>query len=113
MVADRLRLAHRLKQDLLNAVLEAEGELAIALETYTAQELKRLSTSAFKGSDRTDFVLDQFLTQEHNATAVNAIDYFLEHQPQLSLPEKSCLKAGDSLYWVYSESRNFRMSLWG
>ena len=92
MVSDRLTLAHRLKQELLDCVLDAEGDLAIALESYTAQELKRLNTSAFKGSDRTDFILDQFLTHR-NEDETNAIHHFLAQNPQLSLPEQNLIKS--------------------
>lgn len=93
-----LTIADHLKQDLLDDVLNAEGSLAIALEAYTAQELKRLSTSAFKGSDRTAFVMDQFLTEgwhppaKHEAP-IEPIAHYLTTHPGLSEEQKTLLSS--------------------
>jgi hypothetical protein len=96
MLEDRLTLVQHLKQDLREFVLNAEDELAIALESYTVQELKRLSTSAFKGSDRTDFILDQFLTEgwqppENQAAPIQPIEFYLAAHPDLKEELKSLL----------------------
>ena len=91
MPDDRLTQARHLKQDLLDYVLDAEGELAIALETYTAQESKRLSTSAFKGSDRTHFILDQFLTSPPSEPSPSPIASYLNAHSTLSPSEQNIL----------------------
>lgn len=98
MPNDRLQLARRLKQDLLDYVLDAEDELAIALETYTAQESKRLSTSAFKGSDRTDFVLDQFLTEGLTDSGISPIQQYLRDHPKLTEPERALLQSWEHAF---------------
>jgi hypothetical protein len=54
-----LERSHELKQALVDFVLDAEGELAQALETYAAEQLRRGSGD----NTQQDLIIDSFLTQ--------------------------------------------------
>lgn len=74
-----LKHADALKRSLLDFVLDSEGELAIALESYSADELARLGNSQQRGQD---FVMDGFLYEGRVADA-SPIEWFLREQPDL------------------------------
>lgn len=76
-----LALAKRLKQSLLEFVLDAEGDLAIALESYSAEHLAR-AKSQYQGTAQTDLIVDSFLSQGCIGDKT-PIDLFLEHQTDL------------------------------
>jgi len=77
-----LERAGKLKQDLLNFVLDAEGDLAVSLETYCAEHLSRFSKSQYQGSGQTDLVIDCFLT-EGKVGDNTPLELFLESLPEL------------------------------
>ena len=58
-----LEKAKKLKQDLLDFVLDAEGDIAVALESFSAQQLSNFSKSQYQGKNQNDMVLDMFLSE--------------------------------------------------
>lgn len=78
-----LERSHQLKQDLVDFVLEAEGELAQALELYAAEQSRR------KRGDNVqqDLIIDSFLT-EGKVGDKTPLDLFLESQLQLSQSDR-------------------------
>ncbi|MBC7825203.1 MAG: hypothetical protein H7126_15315 [Candidatus Parcubacteria bacterium] len=71
-----LERASELKQALTDFVLDAEGDLATALETYSADQLARASQSQQKDRKQQDLVVDTFLTagQVGNKTPLELFD---------------------------------------
>lgn len=82
-------LAQRIDQHLAakiafrDFVLDAEGELAIALEGFTAEQLKRWSKPVLSGLNRTDLAVDMFLS-EGKIAEQRVIDRFLQLNPAFS-----------------------------
>jgi hypothetical protein len=84
MVDAILDRAWELKQSLVEFVLEAEGELAQALETYVADQLKRFSIPQ-------DLVVDMFVIDGHVGDRT-PIDYFLAASPDLSESDRHLIQ---------------------
>jgi hypothetical protein len=84
-----LNRARELKQLLLAFVLDAEGELATSLETYSAAQLSKLSNAQHQDISWNDLVIDMFLT-EGKLGEQTPIELFLENQPELSESDR-CL----------------------
>lgn len=80
-ILDRSR---ELKQALIEFVLEAEGELATALESYAAQESRRERQDIA----HRDIVIDTFLT-EGKVGDTTPIDLFLDSHPELSQTDRN------------------------
>lgn len=78
--------ARELKQDLIEFVLEAEGELAVALEAYVAQHTSK------DRSDMTqrDLVIDSFLT-EGKVGEKTPLELYIENRPSLSETDRNLL----------------------
>ncbi len=74
-----LERSHELKQDLVDFVLEAEGELAEALESYAAEQSRRKRGD----SVQQDLIIDSFIT-EGKVGDKTPLDLFLD---QSELPE--------------------------
>jgi hypothetical protein len=55
--------ARQLKQSLLDFVLDAEGDLAIALESFSAERLNRFKKAHAQSAAQTDLIVDGFLIQ--------------------------------------------------
>lgn len=87
-----LAQAGALKQALLNFVFDAEGELATALETYTAKQLARPTKLQFQGASQTNLIVDRFLT-EGSVNGKLPLDYFLKSQSTLSSAERSLVQS--------------------
>ncbi len=85
-----LERANELKQALTDFVLDAEGDLATALETYTAEQLARASQSQQKDRKQQDLVVDTFLTagQIGNKTP---LELFVESETGLSKGDRQLL----------------------
>ncbi len=66
-----------LKQHLSDFVLEAEDEIAIALEAFSAQQLSRWAKPSLSGISRTDLAIDMFLTEGRVADQ-SVIDLFIQ-----------------------------------
>ncbi|MBV9385918.1 MAG: hypothetical protein JOZ78_05755 [Chroococcidiopsidaceae cyanobacterium CP_BM_ER_R8_30] len=79
MVDDLKLQAYELKQALTAFVLDAEGELAEALETYAAAQ----SRPGYQDRVQQDLIIDSFLI-EGKVGKQSPLDLFLENQPDLS-----------------------------
>lgn len=82
-----LKRAADLKQALLDFVLDADGELATALESFSADQL---SGAQQQGMNSRDLVTHRFLT-EGVVGASTPIDLFLQHQAGLSDGDRDLL----------------------
>ncbi len=82
--------AKQLKQSLVAFVLDAEGDLAIALEAFIADHLKRSSKSQSQSSTQTDLAVDCFLTQGC-VGGKTPLDLFLEYHTDLSQEDRTLL----------------------
>jgi hypothetical protein len=76
-----LERARELKLELIDFVLAAEGELATALEAYSAKRLAQLPQAP--GSRSTNWIIDLFLT-EGRVGRQTPLQLFIESQPDLS-----------------------------
>jgi hypothetical protein len=85
MVDATLEPAWNLKQALLDFVLDAEGELAQALETYAANRSRSQKSSIPQA-----LIVDAFLT-EGSVSGKTPIDLFLEEHPDLSSGDRALL----------------------
>jgi hypothetical protein len=82
-VSDNVNQSQVLKQALQAFVLDAEGELATALEQYSAAQLKLWSATNLQGINRSNLAIDMFLT-EGQVAGQSVLDIFVENQPSLS-----------------------------
>lgn len=78
-----LERSRELKQDLVEFVLEAEGELAEALEMYAAEQSRRKRGD----SVQQDLIIDTFLT-EGKVGDKTPLDLFLLSKPELSQSDR-------------------------
>lgn len=83
-----LEHSRELKQVLIEFVLEAEGELATALESYAAQESRRERQDIAQR----DLVIDSFLT-EGKVEDKTPIDLFLDSHPELSPSDRDLVSS--------------------
>ncbi len=81
-----LQTAKELHSELIDFVLDAEGELAVSLETFSAEQLANFSQSQYTGAVQNEMVLNMFLTEGYVGNKA-AIAIFLESHPDLS-PQK-------------------------
>ncbi|NJR62526.1 MAG: hypothetical protein HC769_29215 [Cyanobacteria bacterium CRU_2_1] len=82
-----LQRSRDLKQALTDFVLDAEGDLAVALETFSADQLKR---SQQQNMHQRTMVIDRFIT-EGNVGEQTPIDLFLQSEPDLSESDRQLL----------------------
>ena len=82
-----LERAQFLKQELLNFTFDAEGEVAVALEKYSAERLPQLAASPYQGNQKTELVVDSFTT-EGRVGSRTVIDYFLESRSDLPAADR-------------------------
>ena len=78
-----LETAKNLHAELLDFILSAEGDLATALETFSAEQLAKFSQSQYQGASQNEMVLSMFI----NEGVINdntPIDIFLTEHPELS-----------------------------
>ncbi|MEH2379963.1 MAG: hypothetical protein V7K27_13940 [Nostoc sp.] len=83
-----LERSHELKQALVDFVLDAEGELAQALETYAAAQLRRGSGD----STQQDLIIDSFLTAGKVGDK-SPLELFIASHPDLSESDRSLLNS--------------------
>jgi hypothetical protein len=82
--------AAELKQALTDFVLDAEGELATALETFSAEQLAKLPQ---QGGQQQAMVIDRFLTEGKVGTQ-SPIDLFIaSHAAELSADDRALLQS--------------------
>jgi hypothetical protein len=82
-VDEILERSRKLKQNLVNFVLDAEGELAEALEMYAAEH----SRGKRGDSVQQDLIIDTFIT-EGKVGDKTPLDLFLSSQPELSQSDR-------------------------
>ncbi|MEH2083248.1 MAG: hypothetical protein V7K89_25715 [Nostoc sp.] len=83
-----LERSHELKQALVDFVLDAEGELAQALETYAAEQLRRGSGD----STQQDLTIDSFLTAGKVGDK-SPLELFIESHPDLAESDRSLINS--------------------
>ncbi|AFY47179.1 hypothetical protein Nos7524_1298 [Nostoc sp. PCC 7524] len=81
-----LERSHTLKQAVVNFVLDAEGELAQALETYAAAQSRRGSGD----NTQQDLIIDSFIV-EGRVDDQSPIDLFIASQPDLTESDRLLL----------------------
>lgn len=84
---DLIQRSLQLKQDLTDFVLDAEGDLAIALERFSADQLARAQNQTFNSQS---MVIDRFLV-EGEVNNQTPIDLFGQTQPDLSPSDRQLL----------------------
>lgn len=81
--------ARELKQSLVDFVLDADGELATALESFSAEELAKAPN---QGIQQQNLVIDRFLT-EGEAAGKTPIEWFIDsHTKELSASDRTLLQ---------------------
>lgn len=90
MVEAILKRAADLKQQAKDFVLSAEGDLATALESYSAEQLARMNRSQGKGGSQTDLVIDLFL-MDGSVDQKSPLTLFAEQQTDLSESDRALL----------------------
>lgn len=88
---DIFERAIALKQALVDFVLDAEGELATALESYSATQLAQVAQSPAHNLMPYEMVTESFLTTGKVGDKT-PIDLFLEYDPQLIEDDRQLLK---------------------
>ncbi|AUB38040.1 hypothetical protein COO91_03997 [Nostoc flagelliforme CCNUN1] len=83
-----LERSHQLKQALVDFVLDAEGELAQALETYAAAQLRRGSGD----STQQDLTIDSFLTAGKVGDK-SPLELFIESHPDLEESDRNLINS--------------------
>lgn len=83
-----LERSHQLKQALADFVLDAEGELAEALEAYAAEQLRRKRGD----SVQQDMIIDSFLT-EGEVGDKTPLDLFLESEADLTPSDRQLINS--------------------
>lgn len=84
-----LERSRQLKQDLIDFVLDAEGELAVALESYFAANAKSQS-NRYDTAFEKNLLIDSFIT-EGKVGDKTPLDLFLESQPELIQSDRELL----------------------
>ncbi|WP_373529832.1 hypothetical protein [Nostoc sp.] len=83
-----LERSHELKQALVDFVLDAEGELAQALETYAAAQLRRGSGD----STQQDLIIDSFIT-EGKVGDKSPLELFIASRPDLEEGDRNLINS--------------------
>lgn len=89
-VSDQLERCKTLKQELTDFVLDAEGAVATALESYSAEHLKRWTDANLQGVNRSNLVVDMFTT-EGKVSGQSVLDIFAQDQPDLPQADQALL----------------------
>ena len=80
-----LENSYQIKQALVDFVLDAEGELATALEVYAAEQSGRK-----QGDNQQDLIVDAFIT-EGKVDDKTPIDLFIASQPELTKSDRELI----------------------
>lgn len=81
--AQRVRQYEALKQNLIDFVLDGEGELATALEAFSAEQIGHWSKPSLSGLDRGELAIDMFAT-EGQVAGQSVIDLWIASDDDLS-----------------------------
>ncbi|MGB3296499.1 MAG: hypothetical protein WBB01_26230 [Phormidesmis sp.] len=79
----RVQQYEALKRDLVDFVLDAEGELATALEAFSAEQIGRWGKPSLSGLDRGELAIDMFAT-EGQVAGQSVIDLWIKSEASLS-----------------------------
>ena len=90
-IQSNVRKAESLKRSLTDFVYDAEGDIATALETFSAEQFSRWATPKLAGLNRTSLAVDMFLTEGRVGTR-SIIDLFIA-EANLSADEKAMLQS--------------------
>ena len=90
-LAQRTQKYEALKQDLIDFVLDAEGELATALEAFSAEQIGRWSKPNLSGLDRGKLAIDMFAT-EGQVSGQSVIDLWLQSDANLGADEQAWVR---------------------
>ncbi|MDY6901516.1 MAG: hypothetical protein SWZ49_26075 [Cyanobacteriota bacterium] len=82
-----METAKELHSELIDFVLDAEGDLAASLESFSAEQLANFSQSQYQGAVQNEMILNMFLT-EGTVGDKKPIDIFLESHPDLSTEKR-------------------------
>lgn len=80
-----LEKSYKIKQALVDFVLDAEGELATSLESYAAEQSRRKL-----GDNQQELIIDAFVT-EGKVGDTTPIELFIESQPELTKGDRDLL----------------------
>lgn len=83
--------AQTLRQALLDFVLDAEAEVASALEAFTAKQLKVLANGLLRDRAQMNAAVEMFAMQE-SAAGKPVLDWFLAQDPSLSEGDRALVK---------------------
>jgi hypothetical protein len=86
-----LERTRELKQALLDFVLDAEGDLAVSLESYSAEQLSRFSKSQYQGSSQMELAIDRFLIAGQ-VGGKSPLDLFLESHSALTERDRDLIQ---------------------
>ena len=78
-----MEIAKELHSELIDFILDAEGDLAASLESFSAEQLANFSQSQYQGTVQNEMILNMFLT-EGMVGNKKPVDIFLESHPDLS-----------------------------
>lgn len=99
----------QLKQLVKAFLLDADGDLATALERYSADQLGHWSATNLQGINRSELAIDMFLT-EGQVNNQSVIDIFLKQQPNLSQTDQALVQSWsqtfNGLFSVFEVSEN-------
>jgi len=87
-VDEFLERSHQLQQALTDFVLDAEGELAQALETYAALKSRRGSGD----NNQQNLIIDSFITEGRVGDA-SPVDLFIQNHPDLSESDRTLINS--------------------
>lgn len=89
--------AEVLKNKLYTYVLDADGDLATALETYSADQFSRWSKANLQAVNRSELAIDMFLT-EGQVKNRSVIDIFIENHPTLPPDHQALVKSWQNTF---------------
>ncbi|MEL6776916.1 MAG: hypothetical protein AAFO06_06640 [Cyanobacteria bacterium J06597_16] len=87
-----------IKNSLTDFVLDADGKIATALESYSARQLSRWAKPPLSGLNRSELAIDMFLS-EGQVGQTTVLQLFIEEQPDLST---------EIGHWITQWSRAFQ-----
>lgn len=88
---EQLEQARKLKQALIEFVLEAEGKLAESLEFYVATKLRSLG-NRYDATYQRNLLIDSFLT-EGKVEGKSPLDLFIDNHPELPDSDRALVKS--------------------
>jgi len=89
---DLLERSKELKQELVDFVYDAEGELATALESFSKDQLEKWGKVQTQNQNHSAMAIDMFLS-DGTVNGKTPIDYFIAEQKGLSESDRQLLKS--------------------